>query len=350
MKYIYQGREIFPTVEIYPDVIPHIGGISDHQFYTNPELCIKAWKNAIPAISEYFGDFAPLLTLLKKPTAPGLSYGHLVSLGAPLKLPTKDGEPNIKPFAEDIDEAIEIMKSKKNVDFADNDVFRYYVEMNKALQKAFPNAEIPLTSGYGSEGPLTSAVLMRGQDFLCDIYDEPEKAHEFLTLMSESIVEFKKFINRFNGQPEITRHAWMCDDFASLVTPSLWPEFVIPYWNQYFDNLSTPDGRRTVHCENTHPTQLRYLKDVKLAHYQPSVATALTIENIKENTDIPFDWLLYAFNIVKMTDEEIEAWVDKAVQAGIRKVRTQFGRYAWESGKMDRLLAFYKAFEKYRVE
>lgn len=350
MKYVYQGREIFPTVEIYPDVVPYISGITDHQFYTNPELCIKAWKDAIPAISEYFGDFANMLALTKKPTAPGLSYGHLVSIGAPLKLPTNDGEPNIKPFAEDIDEAIEILKSKKNVDFGDNDVFRYYVEMNTALQKAFPEVEIPLTSGYGYEGPLTSAVLMRGQDFLCDIYEEPEKAHEFLTLMTESIIEFKKFINRFNGQPELSKHCWMCDDFASLITPSLWPEFVVPYWNQYFDNLATKDARRTVHCENTHPTQLRYLKDVKLAHYQPSVATALTIENIKENTDVPFDWLLYAFNIAKMTDEEIEAWVDHAVQSGIRKIRTQFGRYAWRDGKMDRLLSFYKAFEKYRVE
>ncbi len=350
MKYMYQGKEIYPTVEIYPDVIPYIGGITDHQFYTDPELCIQAWKKSKTAIAEYFGDYAQAPTLTKAPTAPGLSYGHLVCLGAPLKLPAVDGEPNVVPFARDIDEAIEIMKAKKNVDFGDNDVFRYYVEMNRALQKAFPEYDIPLTSGYGYEGVITSAVLMRGQDFLCDIYDEPEKAHEFLTLMNESIIEFKKFICRFNGQPERSRYMWLCDDFASLITPSLWPEFVVPYWNQYFDNLSVPGSRRTVHCENMHPTQLRYLKDVGLAHYQPSVATALTLENVKENTDVPFDWLLYAFNVVKMTDEEIEAWVDKTVEAGVRKVRTQFGRYAWRDGKMDRILAFYKAFEKYRVE
>ena len=350
MKYMYQGKEIYPTGEIYPDVIPYIGGITDHQFYTDPELCIQAWRKSKAAIAEYFGDYAQAPTLTKAPTAPGLSYGHLVCLGAPLKLPAVDGEPNVVPFASDIDEAIEIMKAKKNVDFGDNDVFRYYVEMNKALQKAFPEYDIPLTSGYGYEGVITSAVLMRGQDFLCDIYDEPEKALEFLTLMNESIIEFKKFICRFNGQPERSRYMWLCDDFASLITPSLWPEFVVPYWNQYFDNLSVPGSRRTVHCENMHPTQLRYLKDVGLAHYQPSVATALTLENVKENTDVPFDWLLYAFNVVKMTDEEIEAWVDKTVEAGVRKVRTQFGRYAWRDGKMDRILAFYKAFEKYRVE
>jgi hypothetical protein len=350
MKYAYQGKEIYPTVEIYPDVIPYLGGVTDNQFYTDPALCIHAWREGTAAINEYFREFASLLTLTKSPAAPGLSYGHLVSLGAPLKLPTRDGEPNVKPFASDIDEAIEIMKSKKDVDFGDNDVFRYYLAMNAALQEAFPEATVAPAAGYGYEGALTSAILMRGQDFLCDIYDEPEKAHEFLRLMNDSIIAFKKYVCRVNGQPERTKYLWLCDDFASLVTPSLWPEFVVPYWKQYFDELGTEGGRRTVHCENTHPSQLRYLKDVGLSHYQPSVATALTIENVKENTDVPFDWLLYAFSIVKMTDEEIEAWVDHAVSSGIRKVRTQFGRYAWSAGKMDRILAFYKAFEKYRVE
>jgi hypothetical protein len=350
VKYIYQGKEIYPIVEVYPDVIPYLGGVTDRQFYTDPELCIKAWRDGNAAIAEYFGNFSKILTLTKTPTAPGLSYGHLVSLGAPLKLPTVDGEPNVTPFASDIDEAIAILKDKRNVDFGDNDVFRYYVAMNEALRKAFPNENIPLTAGYGYEGVITSAVLMRGQDFLCDIYEEPEKTHEFLRLLNESIIEFKKFTNLFSGLPERSQHMWLCDDFASLITPSLWPEFVVPYWKQYFDELAFEGARRTVHCENTHPSQLRYLKDVGLAHYQPSVATMLTIENIKENTDVPFDWLLYAFNIVKMTDEEIEEWVDNAVRAGIRKIRTQFGRYAWKEGKMDRILAFYKAFEKYKTE
>ena len=348
MKYVYQGKEIYPFIEIYPDVIPYIGGINDRQFYREPALCIKAWKKALTEIFEYFGEYVQLLKP-RTPSAPSLSYGHLVSLGAPLKFPTEYGEPNVSPFAEDIDEAIEILKSKKNVDFGDNDVFRYYLEMNAALQKAFPEENIAPASGYGYEGAITSAVLMRGPDFLCDLYDEPEKAQEFLTLMNESIIAFKKFINRANGQPEKTPYLWLCDDFASLVTPSLWPEFVVPYWKQYFEELGGSRSR-TVHCENTHPSQIRYLKDVNLTHYQPSVATALTIENIKENTDIPFDWLLYSFNIVKMTDAEIEAWVDRTVQSGIRKIRTQFGRYIWSGGKMDRILVYAKAFEKYRVE
>ena len=62
------------------------------------------------------------------------------------------------------------------------------------------------------------------------------------------------------------------------------------------------------------------------------------------------DPTMLGIRIVNMTDAEIEAWVDSTVKAGIRKVRTQFGKYAWSIGKMDKLMAFYKAFDKYRVE
>ena len=346
MKYVYQGKEIYPKVEIYHDVIPYLGGITEKEFYEDPKACVEAWKKANAKIADYFGE----LLAPRTPSAPPLSYGHLVSLGAPLRMP-EHGEPNISPFAEDIDEAIEIMKAQKGKDFGDNDTFRHYVMMNAEIEKAFPDLKVPAATGYGYEGVITSAVLMRGQDLLCDLYDEPEKVHEFLTLMNESIIDFKRYINRLHGQPELdTYGTWLADDFASLIPPHMWSEFVTPYWNRFFEGVTVPNGKRTVHCENTIPAHLRYLQEVKLGHYQPSVADALTIETVKENTDIPFDWLLYAFRITNMTDAEIETWVDNVVQAGIRKIRTQFGQYAWSIGKMDRILAFYKAFEKYRVE
>ena len=69
MKYAYQGKEIYPTVEIYPDVIPYLGGVTDNQFYTDPALCIHAWREGIAAIKDYFGEFASLLTLTKSPRA-----------------------------------------------------------------------------------------------------------------------------------------------------------------------------------------------------------------------------------------------------------------------------------------
>jgi hypothetical protein len=167
-------------------------------------------------------------------------------------------------------------------------------------------------------------------------------------MLTNSIADFCHFINRVNGIPEVNPNgAGLCDDFASLISPNMWPEFVIPYWNQYYEKITT--GKRWLHCENLAPEHIKYLKEVNLSHFQPSVSKMLTIENIKENTDVPFDWLLYAFEIIEMNDLQIEEWVDKTVQAGITHVRTQFGRYACENNKLDRILAFYKAFEKYKI-
>ena len=188
------------------------------------------------------------------------------------------------------------------------------------------------------------------QDFFMDLYDEPEKVHEMLTLLCDSITSFARWSCRMNGAPEVSDFgASIFDDFAALVPPDKWSEFVIPYWNRFFEDRTTGKNR-FVHCEDTYPEQLRYLKDAKITFYQPCVSERLTFENIRENTDVEFDWFLYPFHITEMTDSMISAWVDYTVQSGVRIIHTEFGRYAWENGKIDRILAFYKAFEKYRVE
>jgi len=345
MKYAYQGKEIIPVVEIYHDVIPCIGGITEGEFYRDAEKCAKAWKIANETIADYFGE----LLAPRTPSCPQIAYGHMVSLGATLCIPD-DAEPNVKPFADSIEDAIAILKEKKGMDFFDNDMARHYIEVNKYLQEQFPEYQIAPLAGYGRQGIITSAELMRGQDFFCDIYDDPDLAHEYLTLMNDSIIAFAKQSNRINGVPEVSPHGvGVSDDFASIIPPHMWSEFVIPYWDAFCEAMTTGTSR-FVHCENTYPEQLRYLKDAKVTHYQPSVADRLTIENVRANTDVPFDWLLYAYHIVDMSDTQIEEWVDNTVKAGITTIRTQFGKYAWSIGKMDRILAFYKAFEKYRID
>ncbi|HBN83319.1 MAG TPA: hypothetical protein DDZ89_05690, partial [Clostridiales bacterium] len=225
--------------------------------------------------------------------------------------------------------------------------FQHYVELCDYLQEQFPEQKVSF-SGLGSQGPLTSAVLMRGQDFIFDVYDYPEKAQEFLQLLTDSIIDFRRLTNRINGAPEVSAQSvGLADDFASLITPDMWPDFVVPCWNQYYEGLTT--GRRSLHCENLSPTHLKHLKSVNLCHFQPSVSDLLTIENVKANTDIPFDWLLYAFRITQMNDQEIQDWVDYTVQAGITLIRTQFGQFTVVAKKLDRIKAFYKAFEKYKV-
>jgi hypothetical protein len=259
----------------------------------------------------------------------------------------EDSEPNVRPAVSSIDEGIELLKSKKDIDYREQSLFKHYYELCNYLKEQFPDHNVRF-SGMGAQGPLTSAIIFRGQDFIYDVYDEPEKAKEFIRLMTDSIVGFHHFTNEVNGLPAVNPNsAGLADDFASLIRPDMWPDFVVPFWNQYYEGMTT--GRRSLHCENLRPEHLRYLKDVGLSHFQPSVSDMLTIENVKANTNIPFDWLLYAFHITEMTDRQIEEWVDKTVEAGITIICTQFGEFTCKLGKLDRIKAFYKAFEKYRV-
>lgn len=344
MKYMYRGREIRPSLEIYHDLIPYIAGITMREFYADAEKCARAWRVANAVLSDYFGDYCPMRT----PTAPPFSYGHLVSIGAPYALP-EDSEPNVRPFARDIDEAVAILKDVSDRDFGDNDLCRHYIRLNAYLKDRFPDRAINPLDGYGGEGVITSAVLMRGQDFFVDLYDAPDKVHMFLSLLNQSIIRFFQWSNRVNGQPALnTWGAWLADDFAALIPPSLWDEFVVPYWNEFFEGRTT-SPRRTLHCEGVAPEQLRYLHKVGLIHYQPSVSEKLTLDNVRANTEIPFDWLLYAWKVTEMSDEAIQAWVDETLAAGVSIVRTQIGKYAWMNGRQDRLLAFFRAFDKYRV-
>ncbi len=344
MSYKCNGIELQPIVEIYHDVIPYLAGISSYDFFMSPEKCAQAWRTATRRLQNDFADLFPL----RKPAPAPLSYGHLVCLGAPVLVP-KDGEPNIKPFASSLDAGLEILSEKKSSDFTKNEWFSHYLSTWHYLKEQFPAENIPF-SGFGVEGPLTSAVLMRGQDFLLDLYDEPEKSKHFLVLLTDSIIDFVKLTRRINNAAEIQDSAGIADDFASLVPPAMWPKFVLPFLEQQYAGL-TNGKNRFLHLENLSARHLPLLKELKLNHFQPSVANMLTLTDMKNLLDpaISFDWLLYSYHITDMTDEQIQAWVDGAVAAGVSLIRTQFGAYAYQVNQIDRIKAFFRAFEKYRV-
>lgn len=339
MKYMYNGIPVYPDVEVYPDAIAYLGGITMKEFYLCKERCAAAWSRAREKLGEHFGSLLPLPEI----SGPPISYGHVICLGASAEYP-EDGEPNVKPIYTSIDEGIESLKKSDNR-FDEHPLFHHYYELCSYLGQQFPLEKI-LFSGMGPQGILTTAILLRGNDFIYDLYDFPEKVKLFLELLTDSIVEFHYFINRVNNLPKVDPESHtLFDDLASLLSPSMWTEFVIPYWNRFYAKITT--GKRYLHCENLAPNHIGYLKDACISHYQPSVSDQLTIEKIRANTDIPFDWLLYSYRIIDMDDAQIREWVDDTLKKGITHIRTQFGRFTCQKNKLGRILAFYDAFGRY---
>ena len=79
-------------------------------------------------------------------------------------------------FQDSLDRAITALKQP--VDFGQAPRAQFYLDFLAKVQKAFPDEKVWYS--YSWEGPVTTAYEFRGDAFFLDVFDEPEKAREFL--------------------------------------------------------------------------------------------------------------------------------------------------------------------------
>ncbi len=275
--------------------------------YKNVFACAKVFKYGRPKTTQLFG---PEVSIGSPACAP-ISYGHIICLGSPVFYP-EDSEPGVRPIYKNIKDGIKALQ--REVDFSQNSLFQNYWQTYQYLKNEFPEEKFGF-NGFGVEGPITTAVLLRGQDFYLDVYDTPDETEEFLHLLTKSIINFKRFVQRLNNGPEISSESSsMTDDFSSLISPDLWPEFVIPFWEKYYQGLTT--GKRYIHVENLKPGHLKYLKKIGIRGYDPSVSPQLNPAIIKKEINIPFSWRLPSFELDRMNGREIKEWIYRNRAAG----------------------------------
>lgn len=329
------------TVEIYHDVAPYLAGVSEKDFFLDADKLILAWNAATEwTLDTFHGRIPP-----REPTAAPNSYGHLICLGAPIRY-SDSAEPNISPAADSLEDAIRLLEDARGMDFTACPIFRQYVELSARLREVYPSS--PAIGGLVAEGPLTSAVLYRGTDFYMDMIDEPERAAYYLELMTDSSLAFRAAVNTFCGRPAVSNACdRFADDLASMVPPSMWDEMVVPFWRRHFAGMTT-GAEHPLHCEALVPAHLPYLEKAGVTHYQPSVSPQITLESLRANTALPFDWLLYMYHVTEMTDQQIADWVAEAIPYGPTAIRTQLGAYTIQSGKVDRIQAFLDVADSYR--
>jgi uroporphyrinogen-III decarboxylase len=311
--------------------LPYLSGIDLDEFYLNPRSCARAIRVGRKRVRELFGDEIALPAV----SCPPLSYGHVACLGGKVVF-LHDSEPYVRTAYQNLDDAIEALRRARS--FEDNDLFRHYLRIHEYLKQEFPQDDVKFT-GFSWEGPVTSAVLLRGKDFCVDLYREPGKAKAFLELLTDSITSFVRLQRRMNMEPEINPDSTdLADDFSSLIHPKMWEEFVIPYWNQYYAGLTS--GRRNLHCENLSPEHLKYLKMARVSHYDPSVSRKLSPRTIRKETDIAFTWRLPSFELLFMSRAEIRDWVMRARKEGATHVHMYIERAICDGGNPAKVITF----------
>ena len=137
--------------------LPYLSGIDLDQYYLNPQSCARAIKVGRRKVRELFGDEVTLPCV----SCPPLSYGHVSCLGGEVVF-LHDSEPYVRAAYQTLDDAIEALRRARS--FEDNDLFRHYLNIHEHLKQEFPQDSVKF-AGFSWEGPITSAVLLRGKDF-----------------------------------------------------------------------------------------------------------------------------------------------------------------------------------------
>ena len=268
---------------------------------------------------------------------PPISYGHINTLGAELIFPD-EGEVNHSTLCDTLEEGIEILR--KPVEFEWVGMLPFYLDYQRKLQEAFPDENVRFF--FKAEGPLTTAYSLRRDGFFYDFYDNPELTKKFLKLITESIIQFNYFLNRLSGKPEVNPETGgLADDCAAMLGPELWPEFVLPYLEQYYRGITT--GMRSAHIEDLSPEHLPFLEKLQLVSYDPSVSAKINPAIIRERTRVPFQWRLLDFCLPDMTSQEAADFVYQAVADGASGVFTYVSNGMCSGEAVEKVYSFIRA-------
>lgn len=258
---------------VSPEVLAEYAGTSLHGYYTDPAVMLFTQQEANRRFYLLYGVQATALHV----AAP--AYVGVAALGGDVAFPERDA-PMVRNQGHVLPER-EAVLSLTVPDPSTCVLMQRYVAMRPYFAEA-TGQSVPVSGGQ--EGPLTAAVLLRGERFLTDVYDAPEVAHRLLDVVTDTYIAFSRYAREVNGAAPAG--VWLADDFSGMLRPALWPEFVMPYWQRIFEALGP--GRRSVHSELLHREHLPLLVDLGVDLFDPGVDQYLTSAIISVDVAIPF--------------------------------------------------------------
>jgi uroporphyrinogen-III decarboxylase len=248
------------------------------------------------------------------------AYLGVAELGADLVLP-EDDPPMLRNQGKVLQEEA-ALRALRPVDPRHSRWLGRYLRMQDVISAKLG---APVPCGDGQEGPITSAVLLRGEEFYIDVLERPRLAHQLLQVVTETFVAFRLYVRERNGLGK-AGPVGIADDLAGTLPPALWPEFVVPYWDLVYRELGATE--RSVHTELLRPAHLRFLVELGTDSYDPGNDQFLSLSDVAWLFDRMRVWwnLFTVRDMLNGTPASIGALFQQAVDAGARYVMTELCR------------------------
>ena len=191
--------------------------------------------------------------------------------------------------------------------------FQRHVETWHVLSERYPGQRVGMSAGQ--EGPVTTAVLLRGADFFTDCLLDPPRAHRLLQACTETYVAFVRAVREVTGDLPQGGGVGIADDHAGNLSPAMWPEYVLPYYEQIYEQLGAT--RRSMHTELVRTGHLPLLKGLNLDHINYGENQYLGVRDVIEGLGVPFDWHIKTVpEMLQGTPAQIQVAYRRAVADG----------------------------------
>lgn len=270
------------TLAIPTEVRCEYAGIPQGVYYTDLEQAIRVCHDFPPSFEKATG-YLPETSY----AVPVTAYEGVSALGGDLVFPTEH-QPMIRNQGHVLND-LEIDAAKIPDPYLDKR-FLQHVGWLHELERRF-SMQVVRGGLAGQEGPITTAGLLCGQQFFLDCLDNPSRAHRLLNLCTEMYIRWAQADRTVCGYQATI--AGIADDYAGLLNPSLWPEFVLPYYQRICAALG-PQGL-ALHSELLRNQHLSLLHELPLVSLNLGENQYLQPEDVAaELPEIPFGWHILA--------------------------------------------------------
>lgn len=305
-------RRVNGWLSIPVEVQCEYAGIPQGAYYTDLEQALQV-SRLYPERFEAATGYRPP----SPPSLPIIAYEGVAALGGELVFP-RDHQPMIANQGHVL-ETPEAVDRLAPADPWASPRFRRHVEWYRQLRERFPGERIGLSAGQ--EGPVTTAGLLRGPAFFADCLADPARARRLLDVCTETFIAWTRAADEVEGVAR--RRAGIADDYAGLLGPRLWPEFVLPYYQRIAEALG-PDGW-SLHTELVRREHLPLLRGLGLTSINFSEDQYLQPRDVFELLPgVPFAWhILTVGEMQQGTPESVRRRFMEIVAAGVTEVRCE---------------------------